>query len=194
MHCILCKLGIRDNLARANQQPTEYNRPQDSYRQNLIPEPIIYRNRYDYHDADDCDAAHYDGRGPAPGSRHPILTDALFGHRPGTPSAGIDRYVPQPVTMKSPVAPTDLVNRFTRTQAEGGSIRWVREQYVIPGGPAGGAQGLYGPIHNESYITIADTMKPAQQLPRYNLAATDPNELVSNARKSLLRTLYGVGG
>lgn len=189
MNCILCQVGLVGKRKTATpQQPTEYTRPPDHYDRASIPEPVIFHNDV----GDYCDPSHYDGRGPAPGSRHPRLTDAKGGHRPGTPSGALRTYA-APVTRKSDVGPTDQVNPFTRTVAEGGAIRWVREQYVIPGGPAGPAQGIYGPIHNYGYLTIADTLKPAQQLPRYNYAATDPNTLVANARKSLLRTLYGIG-
>lgn len=173
MNCVLCQVFGKETANNPLPQSAEGGGRQE------IPGPVIYR---------------YGLPGHFPGNRAPMLTDARYqSPPPGVPTYGIDRFVPQPVTMKSPVGPTDDRIRFTRNQARGGFIRWVREKYVIPGGPAGAAQGLYGWIHNYGYMTIADTLKPAQQLPRYTLASIDTQTMIDRARASLLRTLYGVG-
>lgn len=130
----------------------------------------------------------------APGNRNPIQIDAKYGHRPGTPETGIKGAAPS-VTRPNSIGPTDQVNRFARTQAEGGHIRWVREKYVILGGPACTAENQpgWGWVHNYGYMTIADTLKPAQQLPRYNHAAVDTETLLDRAKSNVLRALYGGG-
>lgn len=130
----------------------------------------------------------------APGNRAPRLTDAQYGHRPGTPETGV-KGAARSVTQTAAIGPTDQVNRFTRSVAEGGRIRWVDEQYVQVGGPACTAENQpgWGWVHNYGYLTIQDTLKPAQQLPRYNHAAVDTETLLDRAKSSVLRALYGGG-
>jgi hypothetical protein len=40
-------------------------------------------------------------------------------------------------------------------------------------------------------MTIADTLKPAQQLPRYDYAAVDTDTVLDRARAAVIRALYG---
>lgn len=142
---------------------------------NEIPDPVLPSHR-------------------APGNRAPVLTDADYGQRPNQYSANARRYE-RPVTRDEDVSPTDLVNPFTRVQAEGGRIRWVDEQYVILGGPACTAdnQPGWGWVHNYGFLTIADTLKPSQALPNYNKAAVDTESILDKAKKQVLRALYGGG-
>lgn len=127
----------------------------------------------------------------APGNRNPPMTDAKYGHREGTLQVALDEYAPR-LTGTSQVGPTDVIGPYPRSQAEQ-RIRWVREQWTIVGGPACTApnQPGWGWIHNYGYITIADTMKPAQQLPRYNTASVDTDTVLNRARSAVMRALYG---
>lgn len=129
----------------------------------------------------------------APGNRNPPLTDAIYSHRPGTPSVSLEPPAER-LTGTSPIGPTDLVNPFPRSAAEQ-RIRSVRMQWTIVGGPACTApnQPGWGWIRNYGYITIADTMKPAQKLPAYNTAAVDTETVLDRARSAVLRALYGGG-
>jgi hypothetical protein len=143
----------------------------------------------------------------APGNRIPRQHTKAPCIPQGTPSAGIRMYE-RPVTMTSDVAPTDLVNPFPRTQAEGRFIRYVPVKYVQVGGPAmtapnqPGWSSIDSPFtpgerllaNHNSYYTIADTMtKPAQQYPQYNYASIDTEDIVKRAKNSVMRALYGGG-
>ena len=129
----------------------------------------------------------------APGNRNPPLTDAKYAPPPTGYSIQLDEYAPR-LTGCSNVGPTDVVNPYPRSQAEQ-RIRWVREQWTIVGGPACTApnQPGWGWVHNYGYMTIADTMKPAQQLPRYNYASVDTDTVLDRARAAVMRALYGGG-
>jgi len=129
----------------------------------------------------------------APGNRNPPMTDAIYSQRPGTPAVALGNAAPR-LMGESGCNPTDMVNPFPRSAAEQ-RIRWVREQWTIVGGPACTApnQPGWGWVHNYGYITIADTLKPAQKLPAYNTAAVDTDTLIDRARSSVLRALYGGG-
>jgi hypothetical protein len=130
----------------------------------------------------------------APGNRAPVLTTADYGHSPNLPSRAAKMYE-RSVTRTADIGPTDDHNRFTIDAARGGFIRSVDEKYVILGGPACTAdnQPGWGWVHNYGYLTIADTLKPAQQLPRYNHAAVDTETILDRAKKTVLRALYGGG-
>lgn len=143
----------------------------------------------------------------APGNRIPPQMAEVRANRPGTPSSGVKRFA-HPVTMESPVGPTDVVNWFPRIAAEGGYIRWVPMQWVAVGGTAMTAPGSPGwyaiedphtpgarlLANQQQYYTISDTMtKPAQQLPQYNYASVDTDSIVDRAKKAFARALYGGG-
>lgn len=127
----------------------------------------------------------------APGNRNPPLTDAKYSPPPGAPLATLDEYAPR-LAGTNAIGPSDRIAPYPRSQAQQ-RIRWVREQWCVVGGPACTApnQPGWGWIHNYGYITIADTLKPAQQLPRYNTAAVDTDTVLSRARGAVLRALYG---
>jgi hypothetical protein len=129
----------------------------------------------------------------APGNRNPPLTDAKYAPPPSGYTDQLDEYAPR-LTGTSPIGPTDRVIPYPRSQAQQ-RIRWVREQWTIVGGPACTApnQPGWGWIHNYGYMTIADTLKPAQQLPRFNTAAVDTDTILDRARASVMRALYGGG-
>lgn len=153
-----------------------------------IPEPTIERPA-----TGDCRTLSSNrGRGPAPGSRTPRLTDASYDQRPGTPSNGI-RGFERPVVQTNAIGPTDFLQPMPRGAVEAGHLRHVRLQYTLVGGPACTAPNSrgWGWLHNYGYLTIADTLKPAQQLPSYNKASVDTGMILDRARKSMLRTLFG---
>ena len=187
MHCLLCQLFSKETAATIERTP-----PLDQSRH--FPEPVIYYPATGEHRTHER-AGVGKGRGPAPGSRAPRLTDAIYDQRPGTPSpVGIKPYAGS-VTRTAEIGGaygTDDAP-LTRSRVEAGHLRHVRLQYVQPGGPAMTAPNQYswGWIHNYGYLTIGDTLKPAQQLPRYNTAAVDTQTVLDRARQSLLKTLYG---
>lgn len=138
-----------------------------------FPEPVLFGNQ-------------------APGNRAPVLTDADYRRRSGAPSAAARRYE-RPVTVTGPIGPTDERQPMPRSAVEAGHLRAVRLQYTLVGGPACTAENSpgWGWIHNYGYMTIADTLKPAQQLPQYNRAAVDTDTILDRARASVMRTFYG---
>lgn len=139
-----------------------------------MPQPVIYSWR-------------------APGNRAPVQTDAKYAPPPGASLTVLDEYAPR-LTGTSAIGPSDRIAPYPRSQAQQ-RIRWVREQWTIVGGPACTApnQPGWGWIHNYGYMTIADTLKPAQQLPRYNYASVDTDTVLDRARGAVMRALYGGG-
>ena len=129
----------------------------------------------------------------APGNRNPPLTDAKYAPPPGAPQTALEGYA-QRLTGTSAIGPSDRIAPYPRGQAQQ-RIRWVREQWTVVGGPACTApnQPGWGWVHNYGYMTIADTLKPAQQLPRYNTAAVDTETVLDRARGAVMRALYGGG-
>lgn len=170
MDCILCQ------MFKAGRGPKACQCSPCEVAGNLaeMPAPVIYKWR-------------------APGNRAPVQTDAKYAPPPGAPLATLDEYAPR-LTGTSAIGPSDRVAPYPRGQAEQ-RIRWVREKWTIVGGPACTApnQPGWGWIHNYGYITIADTMKPAQQLPRYNYASVDTDTVLDRARGAVMRALYGGG-
>jgi hypothetical protein len=170
MDCILCQIFQAGGPKSCQCGPCEVA-------QNLaeMPRPVLYAYQ-------------------APGNRNPPMTDAKYAPPPGAPLATLDEYAPR-LTGCSDVHPADRVCPYPRGQAEQ-RIRWVREQWTIVGGPACTApnQPGWGWIHNYGFMTIADTLKPAQQLPRYNYASVDTDTVLDRARNAVMRALYGGGG
>lgn len=166
MKCILCQVAKQGGPRQCQCNP--------NVARNLaeMPPPVLYAYQ-------------------APGNRNPPLSDCRYAPPPGAPSGMVGQYNPV-CRPTNPIGPTDQVNPYPRTQAQQ-RIRWVRQQWTIVGGPACSApnQPGWGWIHNYGYMTIADTMKPAQQLPRYNTAAVDTETVIDRARGAVLRALYG---
>jgi hypothetical protein len=167
--CILCQMFKAGGPKACQCSPCEVA-------QNLaeMPAPVIYKWR-------------------APGNRAPVQTDAKYAPPPGAPLATLDEYAPR-LTGTSMIGPTDRIIPYPRAQAQQ-RLSWVREQWCIVGGPACTApnQPGWGWVHNYGYMTIADTMKPAQQLPRYSYASVDTDTVLDRARAAVMRALYGGG-
>ena len=181
MECILCQFFPKEQVAMIEMLP-------EMDQSRHIPAPVIERPAGGDHRV----LTPQQGRGPEPGSRSPQLTDARYQRRPGTPTAGLRPYE-RSVTRPQEIGPTGDHIPMTRSTVEAGHLRAVRLKYVQPGGPAMTApnQFSWGWIHNYGYLTIGDTLKPAQQLPRYNQAAVDTQTVLDRARSALMRTLYG---
>jgi hypothetical protein len=183
MHCILCQLFPQETKAEVPRGPFRETT-------NRIPEPVIQYPATGDHRA----LEPYQGRGPAPGSRAPQLTDARYQQRPGWLTSAIKNWASAVTAKSMTIGPTDALQPMPRSAVEAGHLRAVCIQYVQPGGPAMTAPNTrsWGWIHNYGYLTIGDTQKPAQQLPRYNLAAVDTQSILDRARQQMLRA-FGMG-